>query len=721
MCCLCVRLADPFCWAADILANHSNGQIFAWGGDGKNWYRDGEHSDAWCRENTIPPSYALQAHTAPLGLVFYDGRGRYAFPPEYYNQIFVAEHGSWNSDSPRGYKVARIGTDERGEALASTSRDFFAYKGPGAPWPGQNPVRPVEVRVGPEGEMYVSSDSSSQIIVIRHINDRHTPVLMPQLVSSGYTYSTIGGPTKATAEFSFDEPRTQGTYRWLPGTYPRVGVAQFDGASLHVNMTAADNNAGAASPNTTGGNSTYEMWIKIDPVPSAANAAYVIMELLEPGMTAAQDDYLRILATVSQDGANAYLSAVSKQPGQAEVAIASMSWGVPTGVWTHISLVLSGGMGALCEAGTRCTAAGTSGVSLKGRRSALLGHSHRYDGGATLANFTGYLDDVRLYSYALSESQRHLNYLLSVADRTNPVLQANLHMQPPENTEAAYMHFGPSNHYQPQQPTNLLPGWIFLNGSQLINLSNPMSGLGHAWKGDLFDTSRSGRSAPAMALEFWFRLWGVDQLSEGVTLLNAMPVVRSYWSQKQLHVQCGGESHLVPFTPSMGWTHFVFVASPAEGGNSYYTSYINGSQANQQSGSGFKGGAVGNAVTLGGDLSPERRVQSGMLGDLGIFRVYDFALNATHVRALFAAQIEEGRRLRQQARALGLPAVADDDSDDDGFPVLSAAAIVGIVLSISVLVTAVVVLAVWRMQKARGVARSARMDGYSAELMADAH
>ena len=148
-------VADPFCWVADILANHSRGEIFAWGGDGKDWYRDGEHDDQWCNDNTLPASYALQAHTAPLGLVFYDGRGRYAFPPEYYNQIFIAQHGSWNSDSPRGYKVTRLGTDEHGEALASTSRDFFAFKGPGAWWTTApnttGPIRPVEVRGGASG------------------------------------------------------------------------------------------------------------------------------------------------------------------------------------------------------------------------------------------------------------------------------------------------------------------------------------------------------------------------------------------------------------------------------------------------------------------------------------------------------------------------------------------------------------------------------------------
>ena len=66
----------PFCWVVDVLANHSRGEVFAWGGDGKDFYLDGTHTDDWCRQNTIRPAYAVQAHTAPLGLAFYDGRGK---------------------------------------------------------------------------------------------------------------------------------------------------------------------------------------------------------------------------------------------------------------------------------------------------------------------------------------------------------------------------------------------------------------------------------------------------------------------------------------------------------------------------------------------------------------------------------------------------------------------------------------------------------------------
>ncbi len=57
-----------------------------------------------CADSTAP-LVKLQAHSAPLGLAFYEGS---AFPEEYKNDLFVAFHGSWNRNEPTGYKVVRI-------------------------------------------------------------------------------------------------------------------------------------------------------------------------------------------------------------------------------------------------------------------------------------------------------------------------------------------------------------------------------------------------------------------------------------------------------------------------------------------------------------------------------------------------------------------------------------------------------------------------------------
>jgi len=50
----------------------------------------------------IVPDYALGAHTASLGLAFYDAA---ALPAKYRGGAFIGQHGSWNRKPKSGYKV----------------------------------------------------------------------------------------------------------------------------------------------------------------------------------------------------------------------------------------------------------------------------------------------------------------------------------------------------------------------------------------------------------------------------------------------------------------------------------------------------------------------------------------------------------------------------------------------------------------------------------------
>ena len=50
----------------------------------------------------IAPDYALGAHTASLGLTFYDGT---TLPARFRGGAFVGQHGSWNRKAKSGYKV----------------------------------------------------------------------------------------------------------------------------------------------------------------------------------------------------------------------------------------------------------------------------------------------------------------------------------------------------------------------------------------------------------------------------------------------------------------------------------------------------------------------------------------------------------------------------------------------------------------------------------------
>ena len=53
----------------------------------------------------LVPDYALGAHTASLGLAFYEGK---LLPAHYRGGVFIGQHGSWNRSPRSGYKVVFV-------------------------------------------------------------------------------------------------------------------------------------------------------------------------------------------------------------------------------------------------------------------------------------------------------------------------------------------------------------------------------------------------------------------------------------------------------------------------------------------------------------------------------------------------------------------------------------------------------------------------------------
>ena len=51
------------------------------------------------------PDYGLGAHTASLGLAFYDGK---LLPQHFQGGAFIGQHGSWNREPRSGYKVVFV-------------------------------------------------------------------------------------------------------------------------------------------------------------------------------------------------------------------------------------------------------------------------------------------------------------------------------------------------------------------------------------------------------------------------------------------------------------------------------------------------------------------------------------------------------------------------------------------------------------------------------------
>ena len=105
-----------------------------------------------------PPVVNLGPHVASLGMRFYTGK---MFPPEYQNQIFIAEHGSWNRSKKIGYRITSVVRDEPGRLRYSVFAEGWLQ--------GQEAWgRPVDVLVMPDGALLVSDDLAGVIYRISY-------------------------------------------------------------------------------------------------------------------------------------------------------------------------------------------------------------------------------------------------------------------------------------------------------------------------------------------------------------------------------------------------------------------------------------------------------------------------------------------------------------------------------------------------------------------------
>ena len=106
-----------------------------------------------------PPAQKLGPHVAPLGMRFYTGT---QFPPRFRDQIFIAEHGSWNRSRKIGYRVTLVTLDDQRRAIGYETFAEGWLQGERA-W-----GRPADVLVAPDGSLLVSDDEAGAIYRIRY-------------------------------------------------------------------------------------------------------------------------------------------------------------------------------------------------------------------------------------------------------------------------------------------------------------------------------------------------------------------------------------------------------------------------------------------------------------------------------------------------------------------------------------------------------------------------
>jgi glucose/arabinose dehydrogenase len=153
----------------DYITSVKEGGFYGW-----PWFYIGQHEDPRAKadyngkeKETLPrvpsetidkvivPDVLIQAHSASLGLTFYDGT---QFPAEYRGDVFAAEHGSWNRTPPSGREIVRVPLT-KGKSNGVYEDFLTGFTLPdGTTW-----GRVTGVAVGKDGSLYVTDDMSNSI------------------------------------------------------------------------------------------------------------------------------------------------------------------------------------------------------------------------------------------------------------------------------------------------------------------------------------------------------------------------------------------------------------------------------------------------------------------------------------------------------------------------------------------------------------------------------
>ncbi len=133
---------------------------------GKNIHDSDFDKNAYIRNPCMEPferasAIDIPAHSAPLGLAFIPPDS--AWPEDYWHDLLVAYHGSWNRSQPTGYKVVRHKFDAQGNYEGV--EDFIT----GWLTPQGALGRPVDILVEPGGVAYISDDKAGVIYRLRVI------------------------------------------------------------------------------------------------------------------------------------------------------------------------------------------------------------------------------------------------------------------------------------------------------------------------------------------------------------------------------------------------------------------------------------------------------------------------------------------------------------------------------------------------------------------------
>ncbi|PHH85622.1 hypothetical protein CDD83_152 [Cordyceps sp. RAO-2017] len=122
---------------------------------------DGPVSDEQCARDYVAPRLVFPAHSSPLDIKF-DAHG---------SRAFISFHGSWNRESPVGYRIAVVDfNNATGQPVAprdSTDAAVDVLSAPDLTACPDGCFRPVGLAWDRSGRLWFTSDSTGEIFLLQ--------------------------------------------------------------------------------------------------------------------------------------------------------------------------------------------------------------------------------------------------------------------------------------------------------------------------------------------------------------------------------------------------------------------------------------------------------------------------------------------------------------------------------------------------------------------------
>ncbi|KAF5373049.1 hypothetical protein D9758_001600 [Tetrapyrgos nigripes] len=150
---LCVTAWDPSAFTTTTAPSLTVGTPFVIG------TTNDTVTDEMCQTETTPPKISFPAHTAPLDVKFKADA----------SAVYIAFHGSWNRDSPDGYRLSRVNFTTDGfpiEPSDSSTAEIRVMTNQNNTACPDGCFRPVGLAWDSKGRLFLTSDATGEVFVI---------------------------------------------------------------------------------------------------------------------------------------------------------------------------------------------------------------------------------------------------------------------------------------------------------------------------------------------------------------------------------------------------------------------------------------------------------------------------------------------------------------------------------------------------------------------------